>query len=438
MDNKEIYRKLGISTLSAMQKATASAFERTNHDIVVLSPTGTGKTLAYLLPLVGAVNPAVDDVQAIVIVPGRELALQSAKVLQQMGCGVRGYAAFGGRMAMDEHRELRNLRPHIVFATPGRLNDHLDKGNISPLKVRTVVIDEFDKCLDMGFSGEMMSVMGKLKFANRHILLSATNADSIPRFVNMQNVELVNYLEDSADVCQRIELQVLHSPINDKLDTLYAYLCTTSADSTIVFVNHRESVERIACYLADKGFVVSAFHGGLDQKQREAALYKFSNGSANVMVCTDLASRGLDIDNIAHVVHYHLPETPEAYIHRVGRTARWQAEGTSLFILGPKESLPQYVGPSEEVELPEPIPLPAAPRMKTIYIGKGKKDKISRGDIVGFLCKKGGLDSSLIGKIDVKERYAYVAVSASAVKALLSKVKNEKIKGLKTVCEIIK
>ena len=156
------------------------------------------------------------------------------------------------------------------------------------------------------------------------------------------------------------------------------------------------------------------------------------------MVCTDLASRGLDIDNIAHVVHYHLPETPEAYIHRVGRTARWQAEGTSLFILGPKETLPQYVGPSEEVELPEPLPLPAAPRMKTIYIGKGKKDKISRGDIVGFLCKKGGLDSSLIGKIDVKERYAYVAVSASAVKALLSKVKNEKIKGLKTVCEIIK
>ena len=421
-----------------MQQESLDTICSSDDDVVVLSPTGTGKTLAYLLPLVGAVNPAVDDVQAIVIVPGRELALQSAKVLQQMGCGVRGYAAFGGRMAMDEHRELRNLRPHIVFATPGRLNDHLDKENISPLKVRTVVIDEFDKCLDMGFSGEMMSVMGKLKFANRHILLSATNADSIPRFVNMQNVELVNYLEDSADVRQRIELQVLHSPVNDKLDTLYAYLCTTSADSTIVFVNHRESVERIACYLEGKGFVVSAFHGGLDQKQREAALYKFSNGSANVMVCTDLASRGLDIDNIAHVVHYHLPETPEAYIHRVGRTARWQAEGTSLFILGPKETLPQYVGPSAEVALPEPLPLPAAPRMKTIYIGKGKKDKISRGDIVGFLCKKGGLDSSLIGKIDVKERYAYVAVSASAVKVLLSKVKNEKIKGLKTVCEIIK
>ena len=438
MDNKEIYRKLGISTLSAMQKATASAFERTNHDIVVLSPTGTGKTLAYLLPLVGAVNPAVDDVQAIVIVPGRELALQSAKVLQQMGCGVRGYAAFGGRMAMDEHRELRNLRPHIVFATPGRLNDHLDKENISPLKVRTVVIDEFDKCLDMGFSGEMMSVMGKLKFANRHILLSATNADSIPRFVNMQNVELVNYLEDSADVRQRIELQVLHSPVNDKLDTLYAYLCTTSADSTIVFVNHRESVERIACYLEGKGFVVSAFHGGLDQKQREAALYKFSNGSANVMVCTDLASRGLDIDNIAHVVHYHLPETPEAYIHRVGRTARWQAEGTSLFILGPKETLPQYVGPSEEVELPEPLPLPAAPRMKTIYIGKGKKDKISRGDIVGFLCKKGGLTMAQVGKIDVKDRYTYVAVERKAVGEMLKKVKGEKIKGIKTIVECVK
>lgn len=438
MTRNDILKKLDIAQLSDMQTATAEAFAGRNKDIVVLSPTGTGKTLAYLLPLVELVDASSDEVQAVVIVPGRELALQSAQVLQKMGCGIRGYASYGGRMAMDEHREMRNVLPQIVFATPGRLNDHLDKGNISPLKVRTVVIDEFDKCLDMGFSGEMMEVMGKLKFANRHVLLSATNAESIPHFVNMQNVHVVNYLEDSRDVRSRISLQVLHSPVNDKLDTLYAYLCTVAADSTIVFVNHRDSVERTAAYLADKGFVVSAFHGGLDQQQREAALYKFANGSANVMVCTDLASRGLDIDNIAHVVHYHMPETPEAYIHRTGRTARWQAEGTSLFILGPKETLPGYVGESQEITLPEELPAPACPRMVTVYIGKGKRDKISRGDIVGFLCKKGGLQSTEIGKIDVKERYAYVAVASQRVGQLLTRVKNEKIKGLKTVCERIR
>ena len=438
MTKNDILRKLGIAQLSDMQTATAEAFAGKNKDIVVLSPTGTGKTLAYLLPLVELVDASSDDVQAVVIVPGRELALQSSQVLQKMGCGIRGYASYGGRMAMDEHREMRNVLPQIVFATPGRLNDHLDKGNVSPLKVRTVVIDEFDKCLDMGFSGEMMAVMDKLKFANRHVLLSATNAESIPHFVNMQNVQVVNYLEDSSDVRSRISMQVLHSPVNDKLDTLYAYLCTVAADSTIVFVNHRDSVERTAAYLADKGFVVSAFHGGLDQQQREAALYKFSNGSANVMVCTDLASRGLDIDNIAHVVHYHMPETPEAYIHRTGRTARWQAEGTSLFILGPKETLPGYVGESQEIMLPEELPAPSCPRMVTVYIGKGKRDKISRGDIVGFLCKKGGLQSTEIGKIDVKERYAYVAVVSQRVGQLLDRVKNEKIKGLKTVCELIR
>ena len=438
MDRKDILQRLGIDGLSEMQSATSKAFSNRNKDVVVLSPTGTGKTLAYLLPLAEAVDSSSDDVQAVVIVPGRELALQSARVLQSMGCGLRGYAAYGGRMAMDEHREMRNIMPQIVFATPGRLNDHLEKGNISPYKIRTIVIDEFDKCLDMGFSGEMMEIMDKLKFASRHVLLSATNAESIPHFVNMQNVQVINFLEDSDDVRKRIRLQFLKSPVNDKLETLYAYLCTAAGDSTIVFVNHRDSVERIASYLADKGVVVSAFHGGLDQQQREAALYKFANGSANVMVCTDLASRGLDIDNIAHVVHYHLPETREAYIHRTGRTARWKAEGTSIFLLGPKEQLPEYVGESEEFHIPDELPLPARPRMVTVYIGKGKKDKISRGDIVGFLCKKGGLQSVDVGKIDVKERYSYVAINSKKVKSLLNRVQGEKIKGLRTVCELIK
>ena len=421
-----------------MQKKMSEAFLHSGSDIVLLSPTGTGKTLAYLLPLVASVDKANDNVQAVVVVPGRELALQSVNVLRAMKCGVRGYACYGGRQTMDEHREIRKLMPQIIFATPGRLNDHIDKDNISIAHVRTVVIDEFDKCLDMGFSGEMMSLMTKLRFASRHVLLSATAVDAIPQYVNISNTRMIDYRTENNDLSDRIRIHVLRSVKKDKLDTLYACLCSIGSDSAVVFVNYRDSVERVADYLCEKGFVVSAFHGGLDQKEREAALYKFSNGSANIMVCTDLASRGLDINGIGHVIHYHLPETREACTHRNGRTARWDATGDVIFLLGPSETLPDYVISDDEMTLPDILPQPSKPRMATIYIGKGKKDKISRGDILGLICKKGGVDKDNVGKIDVKERYAYVAVSTDVVKQLLQKLRNEKIKGVKTVFELLR
>ena len=437
MENN-ILDNLGISELNDMQKKMSEAFLHSGSDIVLLSPTGTGKTLAYLLPLVASVDKANDNVQAVVVVPGRELALQSVNVLRAMKCGVRGYACYGGRQTMDEHREIRKLMPQIIFATPGRLNDHIDKDNISIAHVRTVVIDEFDKCLDMGFSGEMMSLMTKLRFASRHVLLSATAVDAIPQYVNISNTRMIDYRTENNDLSDRIRIHVLRSVKKDKLDTLYACLCSIGSDSAVVFVNYRDSVERVADYLCEKGFVVSAFHGGLDQKEREAALYKFSNGSANIMVCTDLASRGLDINGIGHVIHYHLPETREACTHRNGRTARWDATGDVIFLLGPSETLPDYVLSDHEMTLPDISPQPSKPRMATIYIGKGKKDKISRGDILGLICKKGGVDKDNVGKIDVKERYAYVAVSTDVVKQLLQKLRNEKIKGVKTVFELLR
>ena len=433
MENN-ILDNLGISELNDMQKKMSEAFLHSGSDIVLLSPTGTGKTLAYLLPLVASVDKANDNVQAVVVVPGRELALQSVNVLRAMKCGVRGYACYGGRQTMDEHREIRKLMPQIIFATPGRLNDHIDKDNISIAHVRTVVIDEFDKCLDMGFSGEMMSLMTKLRFASRHVLLSATAVDAIPQYVNISNTRMIDYRTENNDLSDRIRIHVLRSVKKDKLDTLYACLCSIGSDSAVVFVNYRDSVERVADYLCEKGFVVSAFHGGLDQKEREA----FSNGSANIMVCTDLASRGLDIDGIGHVIHYHLPETREACTHRNGRTARWDATGDVIFLLGPSETLPDYVISDDEMTLPDILPQPSKPRMATIYIGKGKKDKISRGDILGLICKKGGVDKDNVGKIDVKERYAYVAVSTDVVKQLLQKLRNEKIKGVKTVFELLR
>lgn len=435
----KIMDKLGI-TLNDMQNDTAHAILHSNKDVVVLSPTGSGKTLAYLLPVVELLDTTLDAVQAVVVLPGRELALQSATVLAGMGSGLRAMACYGGRPAMDEHRTMRQVRPQVVFGTPGRLNDHLDKGNIETSQVRFVVIDEFDKCLEMGFHDEMAALMGKLPADARRVLLSATDADSIPHFVNLGRSTRVDYLSDDEQIPDRISIFSVHSPEKDKLATLSSLLLEQGDHSSIVFLNHRDAVERTGDYLRRLGFATSIFHGGLDQKMREHALYKFSNGSANILVSTDLASRGLDIPDVDNIIHYHLPETEEAYIHRVGRTARWQAEGRSFFVLGPEEHLPDYLHTATADHSPQPAAgaVPARPRMATVYIGKGKKDKISKGDILGFLCKKGGLENGEIGRIDVKDRYAYAAVAYPRLQELLDRVQGEKIKGVKTVVEAVR
>ena len=434
----KILNKLGIE-LNDMQQDALRAIQHGNQDVVVLSPTGSGKTLAYLLPLSQLVDAADDEPQAIVVTPGRELALQSSTVLKNMGSGLRAMACYGGRSTMDEHRVLRQVRPQIIFGTPGRLNDHLDKGNFSPYHIKYLVIDEFDKCLEMGFQDEMSRLVKSLPGLRRHFLLSATESEEIPRFVHMGKVEKLDYRMDEEQVPERVHIYKVMSPEKDKLESLSLLLRSLGDTSTIVFLNYRDSVERTNRYLADQGFSTAFFHGGLEQKEREAALYRFSNGSANVFVSTDLASRGLDIPDIDNIIHYHLPESEDGYIHRVGRTARWEAKGKAYFLLGPTESIPEYVDAEvEEYEIPAELPAPAQPKMATIYIGKCKKDKISKGDILGFLCKKGGLQSSEIGKIDVNDRYAYAAIARPKLRSLLQKVKGEKIKGIKTIVEEVR
>ena len=436
--NSKILTKLGI-TLNAMQEETADAVLHTGKDVVVISPTGSGKTYAYLLPLIQRLKASSDELQAVVLVPGRELALQSACVLKDMGSGLRAMALYGGRPAMEEHRALREVKPQIVFATPGRLNDHLDKANIDAGTVKWLVIDEFDKSLELGFQEEMMHILSRLPGIERRILLSATESESIPDFVSMGRTVRLDYRTDNSGVFERIRLYTVASPEKDKLETLSRLLLSLGDKSSIVFLNYRDSVERTALFLKEKGFTVSWFHGGLEQHEREAALYRFSNGSAPILVSTDLASRGLDIPDVDNIIHYHLPETEENYVHRVGRTARWDKEGKTFFVLGPGEHLPEYAGKcQDEYQIPERLPSPSQPRMGTIYIGKGKKDKISKMDIVGFLCKKGGLNASEIGKIDVKDRFSYVAVSRRKIKELLRLTKGEKIKGIHTVVEEVR
>ena len=324
-------------------------------------------------------------------------------------------------------------------------SDALRKENFDAVTVTTLVIDEFDKCLEFGFHDEMAEVIGQLPSLKKRILLSATDAEEIPQFAGVggedqlsadsSRLVKLNFLDPDA-LAPRLKLHKVVSPEKDKLETLYNLLCVLGYHSTLVFCNYRESVERVTGYLQAKKFPCDMFHGGMEQPDRERALYKFRNGSCAVLISTDLAARGLDIPGIENVVHYHLPVNEEAYTHRNGRTARWEADGNSYLILHDEERVPEYIPEDIEIfEFSEVLPKPAKSRWATLYIGKGKKDKLNKVDIVGFLYKKGGLAREDVGQVDVKEHYAFVAVRRSKMKQLLTLIQGEKIKGVKTIIE---
>lgn len=426
---------LKIEELNPMQEASIDTWSE-GKDLILLSPTGSGKTLAYLLPLLDSLNPEEKGVQAVVLVPSRELALQIDQVFKSMNTPYKSMSCYGGRPAMEEHRTMKGIQPSIIIGTPGRMNDHLSKQNFDASTVRTLVIDEFDKCLEFGFQEEMATVIGQLPKLERRFLLSATDSDEIPNFTGMNRTIKLSFLNEEEPISDRIHIYKVLSPIKDKLETLYKLLCTLGSSSTLVFCNHRESVERVGKYLQSQKLPCGIFHGGMEQEDRERSLYKFRNGSCHVLISTDLAARGLDIPDIDHVVHYHMPIQEDGYIHRIGRTARWEAEGNSYIILHGEETLPAYVKEEPDTfELPEVTPKPSQPEFVTLYIGKGKKDKVNKIDIVGFLSKKGNLNKDEIGRIDVKDHYAFVAISRKKVKQTLGLIRNEKIKGVKTIIE---
>ena len=407
---------------------------RKSDNVVLLSPTGSGKTLAYLLPLIESLKAEQPAVQALVIVPSRELAMQTVEVVKQGGADIRALALYGGRPAMEEHRTLNGVRPQLLVGTPGRLLDHLTKGNFSADSIHTLVIDEFDKCLELGFRDEMSQIFAHLPGVRKRFLLSATDNEEITRF--LPEYVRLDYL-DSTEAAERIEQLYVSSPQKDKLETLADLLLSVGNQTSIVFVGFRESVERVAKFLRERGFVASSLHGGLEQRHRERELFRFVAGSTNILVSTDLAARGLDIQALDNVIHYHLPLNEQAFIHRNGRTARWDREGRSFIILGPEETLPPYVV-ADKFSVSHSTRSPQQPLWSSIYIGKGKKDKISKGDIAGFLMKVGGLDKDDVGRIDVRDYHSFVAINRKRTSETLIRLRGQKIKGIKTIFELMK
>ena len=432
---KQVLDNLKIQELNPMQQESLEVSTE-DKDVILLSPTGSGKTLAFLLPMLLNLKPDNGTVQSLILAPSRELALQINDVFQQMGTKYKSCCCYGGHPISEEKKSILGNKPAVIIGTPGRITDHLSKGNFDPTTIHTLIIDEFDKSLELGFHDEMAVIIEQLPNLKKRFLLSATDAEEIPEFTGVNGAIKLDYLDPNQSHSSRLKLMKVTSPAKDKIETLYNLLCTLGNTSSIVFCNHRDAVDRVNKLLLDKKLETDKFHGGMEQPARERALYKFRNGSSHILVSTDLAARGLDIPEIEHVIHYHFPINEEAFTHRNGRTARWDATGTSYVILNTEEKIPEYIpNDIEEYDIPEVVSRPPKSKWVTLYIGKGKKDKLSRMDIAGFLYKKGKLTKEDVGSIDLKEHYAFVAVKRSKVKQLLNLIRGEKIKGMKTLIE---
>lgn len=424
---------LGIKVLNAMQ---GSAIEhcRNNSDMVLLSPTGTGKTIAFLLPLLERLSTDCDGVQALVALPSRELARQVFEVWRSMKTPFHAAAFYGGRPLEQEIASLGGASPSVVIGTPGRLLDHLSHASFAADSCSLLVIDEFDKCLELGFQEEMQRLADALPNVKSRFLLSATDAVEIPQFAGAGNVERLDFRSDSEQPAVRTSFYTVTTTPEKRLETLCSLLCSFGGEPSIVFCNFRESVEEVRKYLAGKSVNCVAYHGALEQKERELALFRFKCGNSNVLVCTDLAARGLDIKDVKHVVHYQRALTADVFTHRNGRTARWEADGAVYLISFENKSLPEFVPESlSEYTLPKRAVLPPAPQWSILYIGKGKRDKLSRGDIAGFFIKIGGLKAEDVGTILVFDNYSYAAVRMKYMRAVLKAVEGKKIKGIKTL-----
>ena len=429
---EKVLKNLKIASLNEMQRVAINS--ASNTDTVILSPTGSGKTIAFLIPVLSRLDDAKTGIQAMILVPSRELALQIEQVFKAMGTGFKVNCFYGGHPVKTERNNLIEA-PAVLIGTPGRIAYHIRHENFNPNAIHTIVLDEFDKALEFGFEEDMAFIISRLKNVGRRILTSATKMTEIPSFTGLGKSAEVNFLSDSNSLPDLVIKSVV-SDAADKLEALFSLICKIGNRSTLVFCNHREAVDRISALLWNMGLDHGVFHGGMEQEDREKALLKFRNGSYRFLITTDLASRGLDIPEIEFVVHYQLPHNEEAFLHRNGRTARMHSSGTAYVILTEDEK-PSFLKDKTVIEvLPEKDIVPENTSWATLYLGAGRKDKINKIDIVGLLMKKGKLEKDELGLIEVQDYASYAGVSRKKIANLVKLLKNEKIKNKKIKIEI--
>ena len=382
---ERVHRSLGIASLLPMQEQMAEI--KLPASVLLQAPTGSGKTLAFAIALLRSMRRTDIGVKALVIAPTRELVLQIYETLRPIAAPEYKTAALYGGHSFEAEAKTLAGNPDIIVGTPGRLLDHINRRTVDLSGVSVLVLDEYDKSLELGFEDEMRRVTRVMTSLQRVILTSATRLDELPAWLPaVKNPEVVDFtgLTDAQRQVPRVNVE---SPARDKLDTLADLLCALGSDvKSIVFVNHRDAAQRIYDRLHRDGVPVVLYHGGLDQPERENAVEMLENGTTPILVSTDLGARGLDIAGVDAVIHYHLPPTPESWTHRNGRTARQDADGTIYVITAEGEDIPEYVEWDRSWLPPAaPAECPLVRSRATLYLNLGKKEKISRGDVAGFM-----------------------------------------------------
>ncbi len=420
---QDILEKLKIYALNPMQEEALAVIEKTTNT-VLLSPTGTGKTLAFLLPLIKILDPECTQVQALILVPSRELAIQIEQVVRSMGSGFKVNAVYGGRSMSKDKIELKHI-PAILIGTPGRILDHFRNDRFSKARIKTLILDEFDKSLEDGFEDEMKGIISQLPSINKRILTSATQGVTIPGFVRLDKPYILDYSKEKT--ASKLAIKTVVSPIKNKLRTLLDLVQHIGNEPGIIFCNLRDSIDQVSAFLERNKINHACFSGGMEQKDRERALIKFRNGTCQVLIATDLAARGIDIPEMKYIIHYELPRHEEEFIHRNGRTARVNAKGTAYILKWENELLPEFIKNVKGVNISKKAPY--KPQFwETLFISGGRKDKISKGDIAGLFFKQGAIHKDQLGTIELKQDCAFVAVPLTIANQLAEKLNNTRLK----------
>ena len=423
ISTESILRKLKIKALNTMQEKAISAIS-SSKEIILLSPTGTGKTLAFLLPLISELKENCNEIQALILVPTRELAIQIEAVIREMGSGYKVNAVYGGRSGSKEKIELKHS-PAILVGTPGRVADHIRRERFSTKKISTLILDEFDKSLEIGFKKEMQEIIVELTGVKKKILTSATKDIEIPGFINLKEPIEIDFSNESVS---KLKTKIVVSPDKNKLKTLVELLSNIGNKRGVVFCNFKDTIQYVCNYLSDRGISYGIYNGGMEQQDRELTLIKFRNGTYNLIIATDIAARGIDIPELEFIIHYQLPVKEKEFIHRNGRTARMNNKGTAYILKWENENLPDFIREDTEQEKIKKSSIPEQTEWKTIFINGGRRDKISKGDIAGLFFKQGKLQNNELGIIELKQNATYVAVHKSKVDFIINTFNNTRIK----------
>lgn len=432
---------LGYTEMTAIQ-AAALPLALGGRDLIAQAKTGSGKTAAFSLSLLDKINPRDFGAQALILCPTRELATQVASEIRRLARyrqNIKVVVLCGGQSIGPQIGSLEH-GAHIIVGTPGRIQDHLRKKTLSIGRVNTLVLDEADRMLEMGFVDDIEQILSHTPESRQTLLFSATYPEDIislsarfqrdPERVSVESIVSDEHIDQQFFVCRK----------SDRLEGLVTLLAHFSPETAVVFCNTKQLVREVCEHLEHSGIQALALHGDMEQRDRDQVLIQFKQQSCSVLVATDVAARGLDIDDLPAVVNFELPRNADTYVHRIGRTGRAGKNGLALSLFADSERYKlEAIGQYLDRELPfeaigsiritgESMP---PPPYATLCIAGGRREKVRPGDILGALTGDAGIDGKAVGKITVTDYAAYVAIDSDLADKALGRLLNGKIKGRK-------